>query len=418
MNSRRVSVLVTCGGGQGGVQRSLIALLQRLRADDFQIVVIVDRLEGGVFKELPTHVDLRLAPAVLREVVGITNSWRSLLRACLLRPLWVIPVVAYLAEGRQRNRKRLWARLWRASKKDVLKSIEIPAVDLAINYSGFMGVWDRFVVECVNAQHSVCWVHGDAQRVRSRTVDEPTLMDRYSRFVAVSEACSALFITAFPGFADRTDVIYNSVPRGRVVEQANEEISDELPPGFLDGAELVLSSVGRLDVGKGHCLGLQAIRMLRGSHPGVRWMIVGSGPEEGRLREIVAEQGLEENVAILGHRDNPFAFVSRSDALFHPSSSEGHSIAIEEARVLGKPVIATAYPTVASQVVDGVDGVVTGFDPEEIATRLAMLIEHREMLSAISDGASRRPMVPAADVAFTALCEALLGENKNGPVSE
>ena len=106
--------------------------------------------------------------------------------------------------------------------------------------------------------------------------------------------------------------------------------------GF-DGPTLI--SVGHLIPRKGHDLLVRALPAL----PGVRAVIVGSGPEEARLRALAAEHGVADRVRFTG--DVPHAelrdWYGAADALVLASSREGWANVLLEAMACGTPVVAT-----------------------------------------------------------------------------
>ena len=51
---------------------------------------------------------------------------------------------------------------------------------------------------------------------------------------------------------------------------------------------------------------------------------------------------------------------------------------VREAQMLCKPVVVTAYPTAASQIRDGIDGVIVPLDNEGCARALAEFIKDKE----------------------------------------
>ena len=61
-------------------------------------------------------------------------------------------------------------------------------------------------------------------------------------------------------------------------------------------------------------------------------------------------------------------------------------MAVTEAQILCKPVIITAYPTAASQVQDGKDGVIVPLDsPEHTAEGMAKTLEDTTLQQQLTD---------------------------------
>ena len=58
-------------------------------------------------------------------------------------------------------------------------------------------------------------------------------------------------------------------------------------------------------------------------------------------RDMIHEKHLEDIVILKGNQVNPYKYLVKSNCLIMSSQFEGYGIVIDEARVLGIPVIAT-----------------------------------------------------------------------------
>lgn len=106
----------------------------------------------------------------------------------------------------------------------------------------------------------------------------------------------------------------------------------------------------------------------------LRWFIIGYGADEALIRKRIAEAGMENHVILLGKKTNPYPYIKACDIYVQPSRYEGKSVTVREAQMLCKPVAVTAYPTAASQIRQGVDGVIVPLDNEGCARGLADFI--------------------------------------------
>ena len=84
--------------------------------------------------------------------------------------------------------------------------------------------------------------------------------------------------------------------------------------------------------------------------------MVGSGPLRKRLEVMAEEIGVFEDVRFTGFREDVPALLSLMDIFVLPSLEEAFSIAVLEAMVAGKPVIASNVGGLYEAVVDGVTG--------------------------------------------------------------
>jgi glycosyltransferase involved in cell wall biosynthesis len=114
--------------------------------------------------------------------------------------------------------------------------------------------------------------------------------------------------------------------------------------------------IARLTPDKGHGLLLQAAATLASRHPGARYLFVGTGTEEGRLRQLAHDLGLSGSVAFLGVRDDVPQIVAASDLFVLPSLNEGLSLAMLEAMAIGTPVVVTRVGGSADVIESGQTG--------------------------------------------------------------
>ena len=127
----------------------------------------------------------------------------------------------------------------------------------------------------------------------------------------------------------------------------------EVPKKYLDEAENILKgkknrliTVSRFDKRKNHEKVIMAVRNLKEIYPDIIYTCIGYGDEEEKLKKLVIELKLEDQVTFL--KDVPLdlknALISKSDIFVMPSiiykkSVEGFGIAYVEAAQYGVPSI-------------------------------------------------------------------------------
>ena len=127
----------------------------------------------------------------------------------------------------------------------------------------------------------------------------------------------------------------------------------EVPTKYLDEAEDILKgkknrliTVSRFDKRKNHEKVIMAVRNLKEIYPDITYTCIGYGDEEDKLKKLVIELKLEDQVTFL--KDVPSdlknALVAKSDIFVMPSiiykkSVEGFGIAYVEAAQYGIPSI-------------------------------------------------------------------------------
>jgi glycosyltransferase involved in cell wall biosynthesis len=122
---------------------------------------------------------------------------------------------------------------------------------------------------------------------------------------------------------------------------------------------------------------LEAAARLRVRIRGVRFRIVGNGPEWARLRARHARLGLGETVTFLGDVSATALAVeyAGADCFCLPSTQEGFGIVFLEAMTAGLPVVACRAAAIPEVVVHGETGMlVPPRDPQALAAALETLL--------------------------------------------
>ena len=88
---------------------------------------------------------------------------------------------------------------------------------------------------------------------------------------------------------------------------------------------------------------VSVLTKLRVRHPRFGCVVMGSGEDRAKARELVKDTGLEDNVLLVGDVDHDtcLELISRSDVFLRPTLSDGDSISVREAISLGVPVVAS-----------------------------------------------------------------------------
>lgn len=133
-----------------------------------------------------------------------------------------------------------------------------------------------------------------------------------------------------------------------------------------------LVSVGQLIPRKRMDLVIEATKLLRDRGVVAKVGILGRGPEEGRLRSLVAEAGLESQVEFLGYRDDVEALLAQARCFALVSDWEGVPFALMEAMAAGVVPVVTGVGTIQDWVEGGVNGVIV---PQGDALALAAELE-------------------------------------------
>ncbi len=108
--------------------------------------------------------------------------------------------------------------------------------------------------------------------------------------------------------------------------------------------------------------------------PDARLLIMGRGPDEGRLREFVDRLGLGAVVDFRGFmpREELVGNLHRAHVFLNPSPKEGWGLTVVEANACGLPVVASDRPGLRDSVRDGETGDLVPYGDDEAFARKAL----------------------------------------------
>jgi glycosyltransferase involved in cell wall biosynthesis len=106
--------------------------------------------------------------------------------------------------------------------------------------------------------------------------------------------------------------------------------------------EIVFGAVGRMSMEKNHRLLIEAFALARRKHDHIRLRLLGGGPREPELRELVHNLGLDDEIEFCGFSNDVPRFLAGIDVFALPSNTEGLPLSLLEAIASGLPVVATA----------------------------------------------------------------------------
>lgn len=170
-------------------------------------------------------------------------------------------------------------------------------------------------------------------------------------------------------------------------------------PGTPAPGGATLLSVGRLVPRKGVDTVVRALPRLAETFPSLAYRVVGSGPDECRLRDLARTEGVADRVSFLGHVSADvldreyrectlFVLPSRRT---EDGELEGLGLVYLEAAAWGRPVVAGRSGGEADAVVDGVTGLlVDGESVAAVAAAIGDLLAQPARRRALGDAGRRR----------------------------
>jgi len=196
---------------------------------------------------------------------------------------------------------------------------------------------------------------------------------RCRRVIAVSRAVARV-LEAGGLSAAHVRVVYEGVP-DRAPTAGGEDALRAL--GVPAGAPVV-GNVAALTAHKDHATLLLAAAQVIARVPEVRFVIVGQGELESRLRTRAHELGLDGHVLFAGFRPDVDRLIPAFDVFCLSSHMEGLGTSLLDAMCYARAVVGTAAGGIPEAVEDGVTGRVVGpRQPDALAGALTEVLLDR-----------------------------------------
>lgn len=322
----------------GGLEKSLLNLLNSLDADTYQIDLVLEEKHGPLLEQLAPHIhvseyrlsDCKLVP--LRKLINFTK-------------------------------RQLWARKHRNQ------------YDFSCSYCTYSIIGSRLAQY---ASHNSClYVHNDYTTIypdpeEFKQFFSELRTEQFRNVLFVSNESKQSFAELLPEYTHKCDVINNIVEWKHINKLANEACTVK-----KDAGDTLFIFVGRLsEPHKRVSRLLEAFKSAREVRKDLRLLIVGDGPDRSLYEQLIEDYHLADYVEMVGSQTNPYKFMKHADCLVLSSDYEGFPVVYFEAMILGKDIITTipvsdecvdigAYATVAQKNAESFANALIGYHPRE-----------------------------------------------------
>ena len=361
----------------GGAERALLGLLEAIDLERYKVDLFLMRHCGELLPYVPTGVHLLpevRAYTCLAEPIGQTLR-KGAFGVALGRAVGKYRSKRFIEQNFPGRDQGVSLEYSHKYTRPFLPSVGEGVYDLAVSFL----TPHYLVAEKVRAKRKLAWIHTDYDAIQIDTASEEKMWGAYDHIVSISDRCTESFLKKFPSLADKILRIDNILSSALIRRQAEESA-----PLGMERGTIKLLSVGRFCTAKNFDNVPDICRRIRETGLDVHWYLIGFGGDEDLIRARITQTGMEEHVTILGKKSVPYPYFKACDLYVQPSRYEGNCVSVHEAQILGRPVVITAYATSASQLEDGVDGVVVPMDNEGCAAGIAALLRDRERMEQLS----------------------------------
>ena len=345
----------------GGVSKSIVNLLNVMDRTTYDVhLLLLDRVGDILSPYLPSDITVH----VNREIENLHRGLRGV--RALLFTGHLLLAFGSLLRMLMSKISRAWAGRWLAYLMPRFTDLTF---DLIIDYGGQQQLY--YMVDKLDGKKKITFFHSDYTKWDYYYAADRLYYPKVDQILSISQTCVDVLKAYFPDCKDKISVMQNISSPVLITKQANETVDLPIAP-------LLLVSLGHIMRRKGTDFSIDAAKILQKKGVEFKWMLVGKVVEKDLIRRI-EQEGLADRFVVLGIRSNPYPYIKAADIYVHPARFEGKSIALDEAKILCKPIVVTNFSTVNDQFEDRVNASICEMNGGALADAIIELAANKEL---------------------------------------
>ena len=360
----------------GGVSKSMLSLLNVIDKEKYEVSLLMMNTSGAFSDQIPARIRV-LSDSRLTALTSGFSGIKDLIS--FRKGIGFHPLLAFLSLIRFVfsfiDKSLAGMFLARISPK-----ITDESFDLIIDYNGQQDLY--YMVDKLNGQQKITFFHSDYRKWRYYEKADRKYFGQVDGIYTISEECVFALKEVFPEYTDKFYLMENITSPSLINKLADEVIEPTLTKQQHD---FIIASLAYVSIGKGSELAVQVAKKLKEAGICFEWWFIGGVTNDWDYQGFVKKNGLEDNVKFLGVKANPYPYLKRADLYVHLSKFEGKSIALDEVKVLCKPVVVTNFSTVHDQFEDRVNASICEMTVEDATDKVTELIHNASLRQSYID---------------------------------
>lgn len=318
----------------GGIERVLVEVLQNLDRSNLDIdLVIEDGIRSlNVFeKDIPK--DIKLYYLKPEEIIKKTDFYRQNRKNIFYKVMYNL-MMTYEGYVKKENLKKI---------------VKDKNYDVVIDFD--MGLSKR--IDLIDAKKKIAWIHANIKNwyVREDRIKRlGERLQKYTNIVAICEAMKESTIELFPFLKDKIIRIYNPFNFERVIKKSEESIDQNLKEYYEK--DFIVSIMRLTEHQKDFDTLILGFKLAKEKGAKGKLYILGDGPDRDKIEEKIKQEGMENEIILLGNVKNPYPWIKKAKMLIHSSKYEGLPTVLIEALILDKIVISSDCPTGPKEILE------------------------------------------------------------------
>ena len=347
----------------GGAEQSNLRMMNSLIKDGHKVDIVLEVAGGSLEKRLDKNINIIYLQK--KSYAELIFKSKKKLFVFFNFVIYILPLI-----------------FSKIKKSIILKSMQKKNYDIGI--IGLQGLNSSFIANS-NCKYKFHWIRNDLKhcdptgRVKENIQKSA---DKIDHFACVSETAYESFLEIFPNLKQKALIFYNFINKDEMLKKS---LLDNPLINYKKYDFKIVSVCRMTDKAKGIFRMFEVYSKLREDGYFFYWFLLGDGEDKNKLQKLVKEKGYDDGFVLLGQSDNPFPCYKDADLVAVLSYYEGLCGVINEAKVIGKPVICTMFSGVNEQIMNNINGLIVYNNTEAIYNGLKDILDNKDCLKSITN---------------------------------
>lgn len=351
----------------GGVERCLINMLKKY-STCCEVTLFLMSNGGELYDEIPSNVNIVVIPDL-----NISVKKRMLIYLSNGELFNLIKYLFTIVKIKQTDNFAEQCRLLSSTLPDIEQYF-----DIAISYHVPVSFTVVYTLNHIKAKMKYVWFHVDPKNMGINLYEMRKEHKQYDRIIGVSEYISKEVIEMEPENKEKVQTIYNCYDIKEINSKSKEVIN-------IHNSDFTFVTVGRLCNQKQQFIIPKIASLLKNDSINFKWYLIGDGQDHNKIKSLITKYHVEEEVFIMGNKNNPYPYMKMCDIYIQTSNFEGFCTTTLEAKILGKVVITTDVSGAKEQFINRVNGLIVKNNSNDIYNAIKMLINDKNLYEFISN---------------------------------
>ncbi len=340
-------LIIKDGLNVGGTTTSFLSFIDVLsNQSDYEIFVWINGESGNLSNLNGSKVKYFVNNSLLHSFCRTESFTRKMCRLLFTKQILLYFKMKIIQRRDANNREliRIYQEMDIKSQKH-RKKMDCSKFDLVITWEELYPLY--FLAENIINCKKIAWIHPDYIQCGFDSKLDKKEFNKIDKIIAVSQNGLESLKKSHPEMKDKFAFVYNFIN----VEYIRKIVKNEFNNIKFQNDCINLLTVARLqNISKAIDRAIRIASRLRNDGLKFHWYFIGNGEDRKVIENLIVKNDLTEYITLLGEIQNPYDYMAKADLFVLQSYYEGRPMVVDEAMIVGTPVLVTDYNVAKEQV--------------------------------------------------------------------